>query len=311
MNVIIIGLGSIGKKHIDALKKLEPNVIIFALRSSKSEDDYLDVKNIYSILDITTSIDFVIISNITSGHEKSILEVINLNCPIFIEKPVLNHVKNADNISKKLASKNILTYVACNLRFHPALKFISKYLKSHDLKINEVNIYSGSFLPDWRKGKNFRETYSSNKKLGGGVHLDLIHEIDYCTWLFGFPEKVLSIKRSASTLNIDAFDYANYTLQYPKFTASIILNYYRRDKKRQIEILTDDTTILIDLEKSIIINLVTNEILFSKNFNILETYLDQMIYFIENIRSNVQPMNSFNNAVNVLKLAINDEYAQR
>ena len=36
-----------------------------------------------------------------------------------------------------------------------------------------------------------------------------------------------------------------------------------------------------------------------------------MIYFIENIRSNVQPMNSFNNAVNVLKLAINDEYAQR
>ena len=65
-------------------------------------------------------------------------------------------------------------------------------------------------------------------------------------------------------------------------------------------------TILIDLEKSIIINLITNEILFSKNFNILETYLDQMIYFIENIRSNNQPMNSFNNAVNVLKLAINE-----
>ena len=306
MNVIIIGLGSIGKKHIDALKKIEPNVVIFALRSSKCEDVYLDVINIYSILDIQTIIDFVIISNITSEHEKSILQVINLNCPIFIEKPVLNNVTNSENISKKLASKNILTYVACNLRFHPAIQYISKYIKSNDLKINEVNIYSGSFLPDWRKGKNFRENYSSNKKLGGGVHLDLIHEIDYCTWLFGFPEKVLSVKKSSSTLNIDAFDYANYILQYPKFVATIILNYYRRDKKRQIEILTDDSTILIDLEKSIIINLTTNEILFSKNFNILETYLDQMIYFIENIRSDNQPMNSFDNAVNVLKLAINE-----
>ena len=54
-----------------------------------------------------------------------------------------------------------------------------------------------------------------------------------------------------------------------------------------------------------IINLITREILFSDNFNILETYLEQMNYFVESIRSNKQPMNSFSNAVNVLKLAIN------
>jgi predicted dehydrogenase len=204
MNVLIIGLGSIGKKHVDALKKLDPNVSVFALRSRRCEDVYLDVINIYTILDIKTAIDFVIISNITSEHEKSILQVIDLNCPIFIEKPVLSSIKNAENISKKLISRNIHTYVACNLRFHPAIQFISNYLKTNKLKINEVNIYSGSFLPDWRKDKNFREIYSSNNRLGGGVHLDLIHEIDYCTWLFGFPEKVFSVKKSLSTLNIDS-----------------------------------------------------------------------------------------------------------
>ena len=309
MIVLVIGLGSIGKKHVDALKKLHPNVVIFALRSNKCSDVYFDVINIYSILDIKITIDFVIISNITSEHEKSILQVINLNCPIFIEKPVLSNVINADSILKKLTRKNIHTYVACNLRFHPAIQFISTYLKNNNLKINEVNIYSGSFLPDWRHGKNFREIYSSNKILGGGVHLDLIHEIDYCTWLFGLPERIISVKRAVSTLQIDAFDYANYILQYSKFSATITLNYYRRDKKRQIEILTEDTTILIDLEESKITNLVTNEILFYKNFNILETYIDQMNYFIENIRSNNQPMNSFSNAVNILKLAINEEYA--
>ena len=303
MNVLIIGLGSIGRKHVDALKKIEPKVVIFALRNSMSADAYLDVNNIYTISDLKSKIDFVIISNITSEHEKSILQTIELNCPIFIEKPVLNSTINAESLSQKLLSNNILTYVACNLRFHPAIQFFSNYLKSHDLKINEVNIYSGSFLPEWRKGKNFREIYSSNKELGGGVHLDLIHEIDYCIWLFGFPGKVINVQRNVSTLEIDACDSANYIMQYPKFTATINLNYYRRDKKRQIEILTEDATILIDLEKNSITNLVTNEILFTTNFNILETYLHQMNYFISNIISNKQPMNSFFEAVKILKLA--------
>jgi predicted dehydrogenase len=309
MNVLIIGLGSIGRKHIDALKKLQPNVIVFALRSIKNSDVYLDVINIYTLIDIKIKIDFIIISNITSEHEKSILQAIDFHCPIFIEKPVLASTINADIISQKLSSKNIHTYVACNLRFHPSIQFISNYLKTNSLKINEVNIYSGSFLPEWRTSKNFRETYSSSIKLGGGVHLDLIHEIDYCTWLFGLPENVVSVKRNVSTLNIDAYDFANYILYYPKFSATITLNYYRRDKKRQIEILTDDTTIFIDLEKNKIINLVTNEVLFSSNFNILDTYLNQMNYFIENIIANKETMNSFSYAVNILKLANNENNA--
>lgn len=306
MIVLVIGLGSIGKKHVDALKKLDSNVVIYALRSTTSSDVYLDVINIYSILDLKSKVDFVIISNVTSEHHNSILQIIELNCPIFIEKPVLSSISHAATISKILKSKNIITYVACNLRFHPAIQFISSYIKKNDLKINEVDIYSGSYLPDWRKGKNYREIYSSNKNLGGGVHLDLIHEIDYCVWLFGLPEKVISLKRNVSTLKIDSCDSANFLMQYPKYTAIITLNYYRRDKKRQIEILTDDATILIDLEKNIITEMVTKKVLFSTDFNIIDTYLKQMHYFISCINSKKQPMNSFCEAVNVLKLAINE-----
>ena len=306
MIVLVIGLGSIGRKHVDALKKLDPNVVVFALRSKMSSGVYFDVINIYSILDLKSKVDFVIISNVTSEHHNSILQIIELNCPIFIEKPVLSSISHAETISKILKNKNIITYVACNIRFHPAIQFISNYLKINYLKINEINIYSGSYLPDWRKGKDFREIYSSNKKLGGGVHLDLIHEVDYCVWLFGLPDKVISLNRNVSTLNIDACDSANYLMQYPKYTATITLNYYRRDKKRQFEILTDDATILIDLEKNIITEMVTKKVLFSADFNIIDTYLKQMDYFISYINSKRQPMNSFCEAVDVLKLVINE-----
>jgi predicted dehydrogenase len=83
--------------------------------------------------------------------------------------------------------------------------------------------------------------------MGGGVHLDLFHELDYTHWLFGKPVKTFSLKRNVSSLSINAVDYANYVLEYKTFTANIVLNYYRREPKRTIEILFEDDALMIDL----------------------------------------------------------------
>ena len=125
-------------------------------------------------------------------------------------------------------SNNIITYVACNLRFHPCIIYLRNILSKNILIINEVNVYCGSYLPDWRPGVNIRTIYSSNPNMGGGVHLDLFHELDYTVWLFGHPKVSKSFLRSASSLNIDSIDYANYILEYNTFNANIILNYFRR-----------------------------------------------------------------------------------
>ena len=42
------------------------------------------------------------------------------------------------------------------------------------------------FLPDWRKNIAYSKSYSSIKKQGGGVLLDLSHELDYATYLLRF-----------------------------------------------------------------------------------------------------------------------------
>ena len=44
-------------------------------------------------------------------------------------------------------------------------------------------------------------------KMGGGVHLDLIHEIDYLIYLFGIPKEIKKQYRKVSKLNIDSNDY--------------------------------------------------------------------------------------------------------
>ena len=142
--------------------------------------------------------------------------------------------------------------------------------------------------------------------MGGGVHLDLFHELDYTYWVFGHPNSVSSTKRKVSTLNIDAIDYANYVLEYDNFTVNIILNYFRIDSKRTIELLLNNQTIIIDLLKCNIIN-NNNEILFKEeNFNILATYKMQMKFFLNVLKAQEKAMNTLSESIEVLKISLED-----
>ena len=304
MNILIIGLGSIARKHIDAIRALENDVKIYAFRSNKNATIEDKIENIFSLEHFIVPLDFVIISNPTNLHFKYINYFAEKGIPLFIEKPVLHSLENSDKLLKLIESKKVITYVACNLRFHPCINYIKQFLISKQIRINEVNVYCGSYLPDWRQGKNFRAFYSANASMGGGVHLDLFHELDYVTWLFGFPLKSQSLLRSRSSLNIDSIDYANFQLEFDTFTANIILNYYRKDSKRNIEIIFEDDTWNIDLLKNIITNNKGSIIYENSDITISNTYYNQMNYFLNQIKSNKKLMNSFQESLKVLKICL-------
>lgn len=305
MRILIVGLGSIAKKHINALKSLSSEFEIYALRSSRDASQYEDVINVF---DLNYCVfDFAIISNPTYLHFDYIKLLSEKSIPLFIEKPPVHSLENFDEILNLVLKKKIMTYVACNLRFHPCLNFLKDKIDDHNLRVNEINIYCGSYLPDWRPGVNFRKVYSADSKMGGGVHLDLFHEIDYVTWIFGQPKLYNSFKRNVSSLSINAIDYANYTLQYDKFTASIILNYYRKKTKREIEIVFEDDTWIIDLINNTITNDENNLIFEVKDFNILYTYKLQLKYFIDCLNFNKTPMNSLAESIHALQICLHNE----
>ena len=92
--VLIIGLGSIAKKHIIALRSLSEEFEIFALRSSLNASKYEDVINIFNLDDIV--FDFAIISNPTYLHFKYIKLLASKSIPLFIEKPAVHSLDNVD-----------------------------------------------------------------------------------------------------------------------------------------------------------------------------------------------------------------------
>ena len=173
MKALVIGLGSIARKHIAALRMLDPDVEIVALRSNPHASEEEGVKNAYTLAEaVGEKPDFVIVSTPTACHGDTIETALAIGVPLFIEKPLIHTLPEAERIATKIEKSGMLNYVACNLRFLECLRFLKERLADRDIRVNEVNSYCGSWLPGWRPGVDFRTVYSARPELGGGVHID-------------------------------------------------------------------------------------------------------------------------------------------
>lgn len=308
MRVLFIGIGSIAQKHIKAIRHIDESTQLFALRSSMDAVKYDGVVDIYDYADIEgVNPDYIIISNPTSRHYETIVKLLPFRKPLFIEKPIFGELGH-DEVIKVIVENKILTYIACDMRFLDCLTWLHKYMQEHcdNVRINEINVYCGSYLPDWRPGTDFRKCYSAIPELGGGVHIDLIHDVDYVYWIFGKPQNHKAIFRNVSSLNIRAYDYASFNLEYPEFSANIVLNYYRRDAKRYMEILFDDCTWTVDMLKNEITS-STGELVYKSEQSGADEYEAQMRYFMGLVQSRATTsMNAAEEAYDVLKICLND-----
>ena len=157
MLVLIIGLGSIAKKHILVLRRLEPNIKIFALRSDNSVESIEGINNIKNFTELPSNPDFAVISNPTSYHKITIEKLLEYNIPMFIEKPPFHSLNGVEELVKSVENSKLINYVACNFRFHPCIEYLKGKLPNRNKVINEINVYCGSYLPDWREVGDFKK----------------------------------------------------------------------------------------------------------------------------------------------------------
>ena len=243
--VLIIGYGSIGTKHSHILSRIvgKKNIFIFSKNKSHTFNkvDFLDEK-------LQKYIDYIIISSKTSDHLKHLKLVDNifLNKKVLIEKPLYKYVIKLNFINNKY-------YVAYNLRYHPGFNDLSKLIK----KKNVLNI-NIQCLSDINKWKNFsrHNNYNLKKNLGGGVHLDLSHEIDYLIWSFGKIKKYNYLLKKLSSSTIDSFDLLNLNgILENGGVFHLSLNYFSKIEKRELHVDCGDISFLLNfIENTLQIN---------------------------------------------------------
>ena len=238
MNCLIIGYGSIGARHANILKEMGQGVHVVSKRDIK---DFPCCKSTKEALQ-NKSFDYVIISNETYKHYESFMELRELGYSgkILIEKPVfLKPSSTPQSDFEKV-------FVAYNLRFHPVIQKLHKFLNGKE--IYSIQAYAGQYLPDWRPGTDYTNCYSASKDMGGGVLRDLSHELDYINWIAGGWQRVTAIGGKFSDLQIDSDDNYVVLLEMKMCpVVSVQMNYLDRKARREIIINLKGNSIKADL----------------------------------------------------------------
>ncbi len=252
LKVCFIGVGSIAKRHIKNLcticdrEKIKLQTDVIRRTPVLGNEPVFDrIDHVYSsFLEITDSYDAVFITNPTKCHIDTLINAAPFGKNFFIEKPVasMNQLEAAADFKQK---PGVVYYVACPLRYNAVIQYIKDNVKPED--VFSVRAISSSYLPDWRPGQDYRDTYSAHRDLGGGVSIDLIHEWDYLTYLFGKPLSVEYMGGKISDLEIDSDDYALYMAKYPDKTLELHLDYFGRKTIREVTLYTKDDTIVGDI----------------------------------------------------------------
>ena len=254
--ILIVGLGSIGKRHIKIIHDLFPEITIGLLRHGKCKEDEIKPYGIeFCFSSIEKVLEFqpdaAIIANPASLHIDIAMPLADAGVHLLIEKPIANNIDGIQSLIDLCSKNGVTLMTAYNLRFLPSLNKFRDFL--HQGKIGTLytaHVEAGQYLPNWRPDLDYRRTVSAQEKLGGGVLLELSHEIDYTQWIFGSVAWVKATVLHQSQLEVNVEDTAhlqlgvNGELSEKQLIVTLNIDFIRHDSTRQCHVVGEKGSLL-------------------------------------------------------------------
>ena len=192
MRIFVVGLGSIGRRHLSIARGL----------GHEAEGGRLTEAEPFAP-------EVVVIASPTSAHLEGLRWAVEHGAHAYVEKPLSASV---DGVAETLAAARnagLTVAVGYNLRFHPALEAIREAVRAGRIgRLLTARAEVGHYLPDWHLDVDYRTSYAARAELGGGALLTLSHELDYVRWIAGEVESTYGVFTRVSTLELDADDVA-------------------------------------------------------------------------------------------------------
>lgn len=283
---MIVGCGSIGKRHMKNILSLGHKVIIV----DNSADTLYDLSKKYDIEDYFwypdayyRNVDYIIIATPTNVRLDVIKKVAKYKAPIFVEKPLASTFKEAKKIEKFAKKKGLKIIIGMPWRNHPCVKYIEENITKLGT-IRLANFIGGSYLPSWHPKQDYRKSYSA-KKDGGGITIDAAHEHDLFLHLFGPVRCVWGFKGHISDLEIESDDICQLYMQHENgICSSIVADYIRRFRRRDLEIVGEKGTMNIDFLNGVVTTRIVGRrsvVKSFKNYDLNKMYVQEIINFIK------------------------------
>jgi predicted dehydrogenase len=314
MKILLVGLGSIGRRHLKNLAALGVRQLAAVTRNrcALPQDElppFLSFGNLETALDWRP--DAVFVCNPTAFHLKTALEAARAGCHLFLEKPVSHTLDGLGELTEFAEKQGLKVQVGFQFRFHPVFQKIKKALEHGDIgRVVSAHTHWGEYLPSWHPWEDYRASYSAREDLGGGVVLTLCHPFDYLRWILGESEVVSAVGGQLSDLETDTEDTALMSLRFENGAiGSVYLDYVSKPPKHTLQIIgtrgriewdADFGSAKIYMDGGHRFDTISPGKFFERN----EMFLAEVADFLDCIKDDREPACNLNDGIRALEIAL-------
>jgi predicted dehydrogenase len=244
LRALVVGLGSIGARHLANLRRLGCRDLgVLRVHGQLPPPPGADLVGVAVHTGLEAALargyDLVFIANPTSLHLDVALPAARAGCHIYMEKPLSHSLAGTEDLAREVADRGLKLQMGCQLRFHPGLRAVKGWLEQGRIgRPLRALVEVGQYLPDWQPWRDYRTSYAARREMGGGVVLTLIHEIDYAQWLLGPLTPLAALGGRSGALEVDAEDHVTGLLGSRAGAAVVLsLDYLQRPPCRRLKIL--------------------------------------------------------------------------
>lgn len=314
MKALVVGLGSIGVRHLNNLHALGVREIGAVRTRNLVPFHEIVPKDISVFQDLDLALrekfDLVVVANPTSLHLETTIRALEAGSHVYVEKPLSHEDARLPELALYFGAQNPKVLVGCQLRMHPGLRKIEEWVRDGRLgRIYSVQVDLGEYLPGWHPWEDYRQSYAARADQGGGVVLTLIHELDYLHWLFGKPKAIYAIGGHRTSLEITVEDTALITYETELgICVQLRMDYWRRPPVRHMNIVAEKGIVDWDypdgrtsLKKE---GEIVDEIELPQSWDRNDLFIAMMKEFLDVISTGGTPRVPLQDGIDVLRTAL-------
>lgn len=241
MRIVVIGLGSMGKRRIRLLQQLEGELEIVGIDSRQDRVDETKerygIKCVQALADLEVIVDCAFICTSPQFHADIIRECLEREWHVFSEINLL-----ADRYEENIQlakEKNKVLFLSSTPLYKAEMQYIDKEVKKYN-KQKVYHYHVGQYLPDWHPWDNLNEFFIGNKRTNGCREF-LAIELPWLQRTFGRIINVSVAKRNITTLPIDFPDVYMIQMEHENGNiGNILVDVVSRQATRHLEIIGED-----------------------------------------------------------------------
>ena len=205
---VVIGLGSIGNRHLNNLLELGVGKLS-VVRRSTSNKQFSPPENVTTFVSLSEALadkpDFAVICNPSHLHAVTAIQCLESDSHVLIEKPLGKAIgPDEQKLIEMTAQSDRVVAMAYCMRFHPVYLRAKELVQSGAIgRCLYAKAWFEGFLPDWHPWEDYKQSYAGLKEQGGGVLRTLDHEMDFLNWVLGPAESSLGQAINAKGIEID------------------------------------------------------------------------------------------------------------